>query len=114
MNKFLAGILLIACCFCSCTERTKTSKKIPAGIIGKEKMAQILADIHIAENLTGKDRKIDSNRVKINAYYFAIFDKYHVSSDQFTRSMDFYLGNPDILQEVYENASEILNTQKTD
>jgi len=77
-------------------------------------MAKILADIHIAESMVPNTGKNDSNAKKLNILYFVIFKKYGITEQQFRRSMDYYTRNPDVLAEVYDMSTEILNTRKVE
>ena len=110
--KNLISLAILILLFSSCNDRIPTKKKVPAGIIGKETMAKIIADIHISESMQVDAGKTDSATQKINVLYYAIFKKYDISRKEYEKSLDYYTRNPDILAEIYENVTEILNTRK--
>lgn len=112
--RYLYFVMILLVISAGCKDRISTRKKIPSGITGKETMAKILADIHIAESMVPNTGKNDSNAKKLNILYFVIFKKYGITEQQFRRSMDYYTRNPDVLAEVYDMSTEILNTRKVE
>lgn len=110
--KILIRIMVLLLLFSACRDRIPTKKSIPGGIISKETMAKVLADIHIAESMAANEGKNDSAKMNINALYQVIFKKYNITREEYEKSMEFYMKYPDILAEIYENVTEILNTRK--
>jgi hypothetical protein len=100
--------------FLSCKERVSTTKRIPSDIISKEKMAMILADIHIAENMFPGSAQKDSAQIKIRTVYETVYKKYGITKKEFDKSLNYYLKNPDRLAEVYDQVTEILNTRNVE
>lgn len=83
---------------CSCGQETE---KIPSDILSKEKMAQVITDIHIAEAethlLTFPD---SSSNEKIS--FLKIFEKHHITKEQYETSLSFYIDHPEMLNEIYQ------------
>lgn len=91
----LALLLLIGC------------SKTPSGIIGKEKMARIIADLSIAEAIIETDSRSfpdDSSKIVLKQ---SIFAKNRVTPEQVDTSLRWYGRNMDILVEVYDRAIEM-------
>jgi len=76
-------------------------------------MAEVLADIHIAEaSLLLLNSEDDSIRQTYTNYYYAVFEKHKITKDAFVESMDYYFKNPEKLQTIYDNVTEILSTKR--
>ena len=76
-------------------------------------MAEVLADIHIAEATIQLASSEDDtiHQTYIN-YYNAVFEKYKITREQYIQSMDYYIKNPLLLQKIYEDVTEILSTKR--
>ncbi|MBC8344176.1 MAG: DUF4296 domain-containing protein [Bacteroidetes bacterium] len=84
--------------------------RVPADVIPQDELVHMLIDIHLSEASVSLARlKKDSFNFYLGNYYYAIFTKYHVSKEDFEKSMEFYLENPVILQGIYENVIDSLN-----
>ena len=94
---FIAAIALIAV---SCS-------KIPSGILGKEKMARIIADLSIAEAVVESEYRTYSEDSTKLALKQSVFAKNHVTPEQVDTSLKWYGRNMDILVEVYDRAIEM-------
>ncbi len=81
--------------------------KTPSGVIGKEKMARIIADLSIAEAVVESDYKAfptDSDKLALKQ---SIYLKNKVTPEQVDTSLRWYGRNMDILVEVYDRAIEM-------
>jgi hypothetical protein len=112
MRKSLFFILFAICLVLSC--RNENLRPIPPkNLINSSKMAEILADIHIAEaSLNINSKHIDSLTQYTTDYYYAVFKKHMVDRDNFESSMKYYIENPEKLEKIYESVNEILNTKR--
>lgn len=94
--------LIFACLlFFSCSN-IKTVK-IPDTVLSKQKMAQVMVDIHLLEgsmslNGTNAD-KITPENPSPN---FDVLKKNNISKKQYDESFDFYSQHPALLNEVYD------------
>ena len=103
MKKFISiGTLL--CLFISCGHDDKTVV-IPYDVLTKEKMAHVIADIHIAEAQMNLQTLPDSSSNKKLGFQ-KIFEKYHITKQQYEKSLSFYIDHPKMLNEIYE---QVLN-----
>jgi len=96
--------------FLSCNENSKP----PKDILGREKMADILADIHMAESRVSKMnlRSMDSSVVVFNKLQQDIWAKYEVDSSLYNKSYSYYASNPEAMNSLYEIVTQKL--EKTD
>lgn len=105
MNKLL-GILgaAILLCLTGCSQR-------PKGVLNREDMAQLLADIHIGESVVENNFRhygTDSARSVLRQ---SIYAKHGVTAEQVDSSLMWYGRNMDQYIEVYDRVTEILNNK---
>ena len=83
-------------------------------IIGKEKLTDILVDIHLIEakyeNLKFKE-EFKANAVLKNDYD-SIFNIYNINFEEFKYSLSYYAEKNDELERIYNNALEKLKKEK--
>ena len=89
--------------------------KVPEGIIPKEKMAELLLAIHIAEAKTNEIRLFtaDSTARVYKFYESTIFKKYHITPKTYRKSYDFYISHPELINDVYSIVVDSLNARKS-
>lgn len=90
-----AALILLSC------------SKVPSGVIGKEKMARIIADLSLAEAVVESDYRAfptDSAKLLLKQ---SVFAKNRVTPEQVDSSLKWYGRNMDILVEVYDRAIEM-------
>ena len=85
------------------------SEEAPVLPLGEEKMAHILADVHLAEaairNATGADK--DSLE---QLYYKRIMEIHQISRQDYDSTLYLIQMNPDRIVRVYNRASTILDS----
>lgn len=80
----------------------------PSGVLGKEDMAQLLADIHIGESaIAANSRQFPTDSAK-RAFLQSIYMKHGVTREEVDSSMSWYGYNMDKYMEVYDRTVEIL------
>jgi hypothetical protein len=96
-KSILYGILLLlsAC--------GKTLPNVPSDIIQKEKMIQILVDVHVAdavlENKNGTDRRVPE---QTTAIYTQIYKNHGITRAEFLKSYHYYETQPELMDKLYE------------
>lgn len=92
--------------FLSCTGGTKP----PKDILDKEKMADMLVEIHLAEAKVSKLnlRSMDSSVVVFRKLQQEIWAKHKVDSALYNKSYAYYASNPEQLGSVYEIVTKAL------
>jgi len=106
MRLLLAGLFFVF--FFSCSER------IPAEVIPKKQMPDVLLDVHLADGQLSS-MPIDSARTYIDSYYQAIFNRHGIDSVKLVNSITYYAQRPHIMNELYdivEKRLEALNTEQ--
>jgi len=104
--KKLVWVLVVVVLWLGCKQ------KVPNGIINRDKMEEILFDIHLVDGYISTIYMQDSARKVGAAYYNGIYKKYDTDSVQYTRSLTYYNNNPEILQEIYKGIAKKLENQK--
>ncbi|MEY4875114.1 MAG: hypothetical protein RI955_8 [Bacteroidota bacterium] len=77
------------------------------GIIQKDTMIKLLADMHLAD-ATVQDLKlsVDSSKHTYKMYYEQIFNRYNTNTKQFKKSLQYYTQHPDEMDMMYEKVIE--------
>ncbi|HKR04100.1 MAG TPA: DUF4296 domain-containing protein [Bacteroidia bacterium] len=99
MKNFISILFLCSLAFASCS---KKEEKIPADIIPKDRMVQVLVDIHLAEARSQFNAPFDNSKNVKQAYYKFIFNKYKITYAQLMKSWSFYSEHPAIFTKIYD------------
>lgn len=111
MQKYLF-IFIITCCFISCAP---PKEEIPADVIAQGPMAEIIADIHLAEAFNGlHPKKGDTSASVTLGYYEVIYKKHGITKPQFDSSYHYYIHHPVMLDSVYNQVIEILSDRESE
>ncbi len=88
----------------------ETEEQPPSGLISEDKMASILADIHIAEaRVTSLQlRSLDSSVMVFEQLQNQIWKKHQVDTTLYYKSYTFYTSNPAYLTKIYEEVEKKL------
>ncbi len=102
------NVLLIILTSCSSISDPEKEGKIQDSIISTRKMIDILTDIHLADAAL-KIKQNQNKDIKGDAelYYSMIFKKYNITKNEFKKSLDYYINNPQKLEFIY---SEVINS----
>ncbi len=111
-KKILGVIFFSALLFISCS---KKEEKIPDNILSKNKMIQVLVDVHIAEaTIQNKYLALNDSTKNIAAgYYINAFDKNKITEQQFRESFLYYSHHLDLLNKIYEEVINELSKRKS-
>lgn len=74
--------------------------EIPANILPKEKMVQVLTDVHLAE-ADASLRTLPDSTSKTPISFQKIFDKDSITKQQYEESLAFYVDHPVLLDSIY-------------
>ena len=101
--KYCYHILLTVCClFLFSCGRSEKQALIPADVLPKDKMAEVITDIHIAEAEANMRTLPDSASTE-NLSFQKIFEAHGISKEQYEKSLSFYMDHPQQLDTVYQN-----------
>ena len=93
-------VMLIAC------------DKAPRGIIGERKMAQIVADLQVADAyVTTNPDQFDTDSAR-QALKQSIFAKHGVTAHMYDTSLVWYAHNMDVYTDVYDRAAKVLSDRR--
>jgi len=93
----------------ACSTRPKVPREFP----NEKEMAELLADIYIAEgaiNNSGYYHGKSDN--KIPGYYRFVLDKHSLTKQEFDTIVSWYTAHPQLFKEVYEDVISILSEQE--
>lgn len=91
------GCLFIAAC-----------SKTPGDIIPKKEMSSLMADLAIAEEYARSRVNKDSSlneKDEIIKLYTQVLELHNTSRQQFLKSFDYYLSNPEIARAMFDSLS---------
>lgn len=81
----------------------------PADIIPKDMMTHMLIDIHVAEaKVATLSHFPDSSNAYYQLYKAKVYKKYNVTPEKFQKSFDFYMGNVELMDDIYEEVIDSL------
>ncbi|MFZ9045682.1 MAG: DUF4296 domain-containing protein [Cyclobacteriaceae bacterium] len=87
--------------------------EIPEDIYSKEKMVDVLIEIHLLEQkLDQLGISYDSQKVMYNHFEALIFDKYQIDTVQYRKSINFYFENVQDLETIYEVIVDSLSVRE--
>ncbi|MBP6976863.1 MAG: DUF4296 domain-containing protein [Bacteroidales bacterium] len=107
-NSWPAWILCVLLLYLISGCRTGGSRSeiaaAPDDLIAADSMVKILVDVHLIESsLKTIHTKKQDNEHFTDRYYTTLFEKHHITRQQFLRSMDYYERNAGQLEKIYEN-----------
>lgn len=115
MNVMIKKTLYILVCvvFVACSAKTEVS--IPDTILSKQKMLEVMIDVHLLEasmnlNVYNPDRTV----VEDPTPGFDILKKNSITKQQFDESFGFYSQHPNLLNELYDNVLDSLSKMQAE
>lgn len=87
----------------ACQGKEKTVS-IPSTVLPREKMAQTLTDLHLAEAEATVFMNDSTHRDSIS--FEKVFIKNKITKAQYDESISFYISHPELLNEIYQ---EVVN-----
>jgi hypothetical protein len=99
-------------CVVSCTDKDR----IPKGILGKEKMQQVLWDMIQAERFRETFILDSSKNFKTEQFklYAQVFEINKVTKDEFIKSYKFYMSRPDIARDMFDSLASQADKRRED
>lgn len=110
---YYVALLCICSLWYGCTQPTQTADiHIPPHIVPLKKMAAIQADVLLINQYIKSLPMADNIHTNdsIALYYHRLFEKYNISQPTYDSSLSFYQNNIPLLNSVYQQSIEILNT----
>jgi len=99
--------------FFACSPK-KTPESKPSGLLPKDKMTDVLVDIHLAEGAADNRRlKPQQFDLMMTAKYKDLFEKHGITFEQFNDSYNYYLNHADQFSEIYTEVINKLTTRES-
>lgn len=109
-NKLILIFIVFALSTSSCNLKGDKSSDLPKGILEKEKLINILADIQITESYLDDLRKSAVRTTDTSLlYYEKVFKKYDCSPEEFEKSLLFYKKDLEDMGQIYTDVITRLN-----
>lgn len=91
---------------------TSCSVELPSHVIPESKMERVLYDYHLAQGMA----EAQGGDVEANRYLYVqkVFEKHHISEEQFDTSMVWYSGHADHLHKMYKRIDARLERTSTE
>lgn len=99
---FLTSIFLVSC----------TSENRPEGIVERNKMVDVLTDVHLVNGYSSTVMDLDTVKKVTATYLNMVYKKHGIDSVQFKKSLQYYSRNPQMLSEMYDQVIKKLETQE--
>lgn len=99
---FLGVIFWVSC----------NNKPMPEGLIEREKMVNVLTDVHVVEGYSGTVMDADTMKQVLANYMNLVYKKHQIDSLQFKKSLKYYSANPKLLNEMYGEVLRKLDSQQ--
>ena len=100
-------ILIVACVLLNACK-----PGIPKEIIQPDQMQKILYDLHLVDGYINSIPLQDSAKRVAAAYYKGVYKKFGIDSVTYSKSMDFYYANPEIMNAMYVKLEAELKKNK--
>lgn len=106
--------IFILLSFCLLSLASCNSSNKPAALLSKDKMVEVLIDVHLTEGLSSAmPVSFDSSRVLYNLLEKDVFLKHAVSDSVFTQSMLYYLRDPADMEQIYSRVVDSLMVRES-
>lgn len=107
LQNCLALILLVVCL-------SACKSDVPEDVLDKQMMERVLYDYHVAQNLGGNksaEQVTHQTDISYNENYYlkSVLEKYHLSQEDFDRSLAWYSRHSEELFDIYKHLNERLS-----
>ena len=101
------GFLLLGC--------TAPETKTPTGILSEVEFGNLLKDVHLAEAAfeLNKSKGLENAKNSLANSCQSIYKKYDVTDTIFSKSLDYYTKNPEMLEKIYTDILERLTEKRS-
>jgi len=111
MKKIIGLVFLI---LTSCVSELKKTAK-PSNLIPKDSIIMVLKDLTILEShVRIKNPAVQQSYKTIKKSSQLIFNKYHIDSSRFTKSMNYYFSRQKEMEGIYSQILDSVNREITE
>ena len=113
MKRNLLWILLIPIMLLAVSCHKKQVQKKPDNLINRSTMVNIIAESYIIESIVSYNPEDTVQRLdRTRAYYKDLFNRYHVTREQFHASVQYYMGDEDQATKILTEAADLVTKKK--
>jgi hypothetical protein len=110
MKRICLLSLLLSLLFVSCKSNKDAT---PSDVLSKDKMVDVLVDVHLAEASLGLERISGPRLDQLTAKkYDSVFMKHQITYEQFKTSYEYYVEHPVVLDDMYQEVINHLSTMQ--
>src|SRR5688500_10614741 len=103
----------LLCIFLTVFLLSCSGDKIPEEILPRDKMIDVMIDIHLAEAAISTQQIYGENaNQKAADYYDRVFRQHGIRKEEFRKSFDWYTAHPEIFKEVYDELIVKMSSQE--
>ena len=118
MNKFthilLAIIVAIVLVLSGCNDKKKVMKK-PPHLINRITLVNILAESYLIESTLQMTIPDSISKDELaRRYYKDLFDRYHITNEQFESSVAYYISEEKSAEKLLNDASALIVNKKSE
>jgi len=113
-KALLIGFILFA--LAACTQKVGQIAEKPVDLIPQDTMAGLFTDLRLMDaalihNQKNRKAKISESNLYM---YNSILQKYHITSERFERSFDYYASHLDEFDDIYADVISRLSKRKAE
>ena len=117
MNKItttlIASLVLLAC-LSGCNSKKQVMEK-PDNLINRITLVNILADSYLIESTLQLSPNDTLSRDELaRLYYKDLFDRYHITNEQFESSVAYYISEEKSAEKLLNDAATLIVSKKTE
>ena len=107
--RFSFILILFLCGFYSCSKNGGT---IPEGVIPKDTMISVMADIHLAESRLMMSGKYAQNTNLKSTYMQEVLHRSNIDTSRLQKSFSYYSSQPELFSEMYDKVMEEISKRQ--
>lgn len=113
MKRYSLLLLLIPVLLLAVSCHKKQVQKKPDNLISRNTMVNIIAESYIIESIVSYNPADTLYRYeRTKSYYKDLFNRYHVTREQFNSSILYYMGDEDQANKILSEASDLVSKKK--
>ena len=114
LQKTASVLVAVAVLFSGCNSKKQVMEK-PDHLINRITLVNILADSYLIEStlqMTGSDTISKDDLARL--YYKDLFDRYHITNEQFESSVAYYISEEKSAEKLLNDAAALIVSKKTE
>lgn len=113
MTHIKTSLFLISFLTFSCSGKKEKTNEIPTGILSKDSFSVLLRDFALAESAANMNINNTPLHDMDSVYAFNPLKQHNIRQSQYDSTLKFYVDNPKLYKEVYDQVLEQLSTMES-